>query len=369
MFAMIDYLNVLALEPGYCVRAHHRCHHHRHRAADCGGVDFAPTDPHRAHGRMKVDVTHYLAPYPARLVRRPITLELTQHSFPIERSAEQSWLALAFRAFSRLAGRMAVRDLLIVGTGNGLDALGAVEIFDLRSLAVTDLFEESLSVARRNVLSHLEDASEIEISFHAGDLLSCVPLEKPFCLVYENLPSVRAAANMNLELGTIGGRFFNAPELSVPELFEKHQLALHYECLQQGRGRVRDRGGILTAIGGRIPLDTAFDLHRACGYLPELVIFDVKIQSEPHVILPEYCRLEKQHGVEFRFYAPEARETVAEIRLSGLEGKGLADAAQDELLRHAMTAHEAMDRCRRGQAVAHSVFMIFGEWRETNDGD
>jgi hypothetical protein len=311
-------------------------------------------------------VTDYLAPYRARLVRRPISLELTQYSYPIEPSAEQSWLTLAFKAFSRVAGRITVRDLLIIGTGNGLDALGAVEIFDLRSMAVTDLYEESLSVARQNILSHLEDASEIEISFHAGDLLSCVPPAKRFCLIYENLPNIRAPADMTLELGTVAGRFFDAAELRVPEVFETHLLALHYECLQQACGYLRDGGGILTAIGGRIPLDIAFGLHRACGYLPELVTFDLKRQSEPDLVLPAYCRAEEENGVEFRFYAPDALHIVSERQLTGLEGKELADAVEDELGRHAMSAHEAMDRCRRGQTVAHSVFMILGEWRETN---
>jgi hypothetical protein len=292
-----------------------------------------------------------------------VRLELTEHSFPLEPSAERSWLSLAFRAFSRLAGRMNVRDLLIIGTGNGLDALGALEIFDLRSLVVTDLHDESLSVARRNIVSHLEGASGIDISFHSGDLLACVPPAKRFCLIYENLPNVRAAADQDLELGTVAGRFFDARELTVPEVFETHQLALHYECLQQAAGFLRDWGGALTAIGGRIPLDRAFDLHRACGYLPELVAFDVKIQTEPDLVLPAYCLVEEQNHVEFRFYAPEALGLVDERRRLGLEGQELADAVEDELLRHAMSAHEAMERCRRGQAVAHSVFMILGEWR------
>jgi hypothetical protein len=309
-------------------------------------------------------VTDYLAPYRARRVRRPVCLELTKHSFPVEPTAERSWLSLAFSAFSALAGRRSVRDLLIIGTGNGLDALGALEIFDLRTLAVTDLHQESLSVARRNVLAHLESTDGIDISFHAGDLFSCVPRAKRFCLIYENLPNVRAAADQNLELGTVAGRFFDAKELKVPEVFETHQLALHYECLQQASGYLRDGGGALTAIGGRIPLDLAFDLHRTCGYLPELVAFDLKIQSEPDLILPAYCLAEEQGRVEFRFYAPEALGLVDERRRLGLEGQELADAVEGDLLRHAMSAHEAMDRCRRGQDVAHSVFMILGEWRK-----
>ena len=316
-------------------------------------------DPAHGIAVPRVDVTDYLAPYPALRVRRPVSLELTHHSYPVEPSVEESWLALTFRAFSLLAGRLEVRELLVLGTGNGLDALGAAEIFDLRSLVVTDLFEECLEVSRRNVLAHL-DAPWIELGFHAGDLLSCVAPGRRFCLIYENLPNVRAAAGMDVALGTVGGRFFDAAGLSVPELFESHQLALHYECLQQARGYLRDGGGILTAIGGRIPLDVAFDLHRSCGYAPELVIFDAKIQTEPELVLSGYARVEEEAGVAFRFYTPEVIEIVSEARRTGLEGKELALAVEGELIQHVMSATEALARCRQGHPVAHSVFMILG---------
>jgi hypothetical protein len=308
-------------------------------------------------------VTDFLAPYPARRVRRPVWLELTQHSYPVEPSVAESWLALAFRAFSRLAGRMQVRELLIVGTGNGLDALGALEIFDLRALFVTDLFEESLAVSRRNVLAHLEDFARIELDFRAGDLLTCVPPERRFCLVYENLPNVRAAPSMDVRLGTVGGRFFEADALRVPERFESYQLALHYECLQQARERLRDGGVVLTALGGRMPFHVAYDLHRSCGYLPEVVVFDVKLQAEPELVLPGYARVESEAGVEFRYYAPAVIEVVADARDSGLEGEALAAAVDGALVAHRMSASEALARSRRGEPVAHSVLMIAGELR------
>jgi len=314
-------------------------------------------------GLPRVDATSYLSLYRQRRVRRPVVLRLTEHTYPLEPSPEQSWLPIAFRAFARLAERIAVRDVLIVGTGNGLDALGAAEIFDLHTLTVTDLYEESLSVARENVLAHLDDTGEIELSFHAGDLLSCVPSERRFSLVYENLPNIPAPAEIELRRGAIAGRFFEAGELEAPELFKAHMLALHHCCLQQAWPRVRQGGGVLTAIGGRMPHDVAFGLHRACGYLPELVAFDIKLQVEPELVVPPYARAEARSGVEFTFYAPEAIELVAERRRTGLDGQQLADAVAGELRRLSMSACEAEDRTRRGQSVAHSVLMIFGERR------
>jgi hypothetical protein len=287
-------------------------------------------------------------------------LRLTEHTYPLEPSPEASWLSVAFRAFTRLAQRSPVRDLLIVGTGNGLDALGALEIFDLRSLTVTDLTSESLSVARENVLVHLAEVEGVELGFFAGDLFSCVPRGSRYSLVYENLPNLPATAELQLELGSVSGRFFDATDLRVPGPFGDYLLALHYRCLREAWDLVCDGGGVLTAIGGRMPEAVAFDLHRACGYVPELLAFDVKVQLEPDLVLPGYRQAEEEGDVEFVYYAADAIEVVAEKRRHGLDGRELADAVADDLRPLAMSATEAHERSRRGEPVAHSVLLIYG---------
>ena len=72
-------------------------------------------------------------------------------------------------------------------------------------------------MARENVLSHLSDTAHIAVSFHAGDLLSCVAPDMRFSLIYENLPNIPATANLELRHGAISGRFFApAPRLPNP---------------------------------------------------------------------------------------------------------------------------------------------------------
>jgi hypothetical protein len=138
-------------------------------------------------------------------------------------------------------------------------------------------------------------------------------------------------------------------------------LSLHYRLLMQAWPRVSPGGGVLTAIGGRIPNEVAFRLHRECGYEPELVAFDLKLQVEPELMIPPYARAEAEHAVEFRFYAPEAIGVVAALRDAGLEGQPLADAATPELEQLTMPAREAAARVDRSLPVAHSVLMIFGQ--------
>jgi hypothetical protein len=318
------------------------------------------------NGITTVDATVYLAPYRRARVRRPIRLRLTEHTYPLEPAVEQSWLPIAFRAFDRLARTRAFDDVVIVGTGNGLDALGAAEILSPRTLTVTDLYEESLVVARENIVSHLEDPGAIELSFHAGDLLSCLPGLRSFSLVYENLPNVPSSPDLKLRLGTIAGRFYAPSTLAVPEPFAKYMLGLHYRLLQQARPRVSDCGGVLTAIGGRMPDEVAFGLHRECGYEPELEAFDLKLQVEPELMIPPCARAEAEHGIEFKFYAPEAIAVVAALRDTALEGQPLLDAATHELERLSMSAREAAARVRQALPLAHSVLMIFGKREPTN---
>lgn len=195
---------------------------------------------------------------------------------------------------------------------------------------VTDLYEESLVVTRENVLSHLEDPGSIELSFHAGDLLSRVPGERPFSLVYENLRNLPSSTGLELRSGTIGGRFNSPTKVAVSEPFAAYLLSLHYRFLTGTRTRVSHGGGVLTAIGGRIPNDVAFKLHRECGYEPELVAFDLKLQVEPGLMIPRCARAEAERD-RVQVLRSRGIGVVAALRNAGLEGQPLADAAVPQL--------------------------------------
>ncbi len=188
-----------------------------------------------------------------------------------------------------------------------------------------------------------------------------MPPERRFDLVYENLPNIPATEEIALERGINSGRFFDEPSAgAVPEPYGRYLLALHYRCLVDARPLVRRGGGVLTAIGGRMPHAMALDLHRACGYEPELLAFDVKRAVEPDLTVPPYALAERTNGVEFTFYAPEAIEVVAEARADGLDGQPLADAVAVDLAGLAMGAAEAARRTARAEPVAHSVLMLLG---------
>ena len=308
-----------------------------------------------------VDATEYLAPLPRRRVRRQVRLRLTDDSYPLEPTPGQAWLPVAFRAFAALRGRMDVADLLIVGTGNGLDALGAVEILDLRTLAVTDL-HEAPSPSRARTCSPTS-RTRTRCGWPSTPA-TCSPACRPTsgsrsctrtCRTCPPRPpptcgAARSPAGSSMRATT-----------TSPAPFGAYRLALHHRCLRDARPRLHDGGGVLTAIGGRMPHSVAFDLHRSCGYRPHLVAFDVKLQVEADLVVPPYRDAEAEHGLPFTYYAPEAIALVAAARDGGLDGQALADAVAPELDALAMSAREAADRVAAGRPVAHSVLMVFGE--------
>jgi hypothetical protein len=309
---------------------------------------------------VRVDASAYLADLPHRRVRRPVELALTAHSYAVELPAETSWLAVAIRAFRQLARQHDVRDFLTIGTGNGLDALAAAEIFPLSSLSATDLFPTSLEVSAANVRTNLVASEDLTLGFYSGDLFAGVPPARSFDLIYENLPNVPAAGELPLELGINSGRFYTPPVTAVPPLADQWLLALHWRCLQQAREFVRPGGGVLTAIGGRVPLEVASEIHRTAGFEPTLAAFDVKPQLEPELVLPGYRAHEQKRGSSFTFYRTAAVELLAAARARGLEGVALQAATEPALQRLAVSTAEAQVIVARGGTVAHSVLMLYG---------
>ena len=181
-------------------------------ACPISGVCLYSSTPLETRTTLHADATPFLAPYPPRRVRRPVVLQLAEESYPLEESPAESWLSIAFRAFARLAAGRSVHDLLIIGSGNGLDALGAVEIFsDLRSLSVTDLYLASLAATRANVLEHLVPGADIRLTFVADDPLANVPPEARCNLVYENLPNIRLAPARSSSAGSTAAAFSTPP--------------------------------------------------------------------------------------------------------------------------------------------------------------
>ena len=232
----------------------------------------------------------------------------------------------------------------IVGTGNGLDALGAAEIFDLRTLAVTDLHEAAVAVARENVLTHLEDPGALRLTFHAGDLLACVPAAERFSLVYENLPNLPAAPaarpaarHARRPLLRCGrrrrpGAVRRLPPRPAPPLPARRAPA-------PARRRRRAHGDRRAHAARASPsTSTALRLPPA----PRRVRRQAPGRGRPRrPALPRRGGRARAAVHVLRARGDRARRRA---RDGGLDGRALADAVAPDLARLAMSAGEAADR-------------------------
>ena len=144
----------------------------------------------------------------------------------------------------------------------------------------------------------------------------------------------------------------------MPEPFDRYLLALHHRCLLEAHPHVRPGGGVLTAIGGRMPHEVAFDLHRACGYEPELLAFDVKRAVEPGLVVPPTpARRSERRRVHL--LRGRGDRLVAAARDTGLDGRSSPTRSR-RTWPPCASAREAERRTARGEPVAHAVLMIFG---------
>lgn len=312
---------------------------------------------------MRLNVTPYLQPYYRRhLVHDPAYLTVSDHMFSADEALKKSWIPTTFRAFSLLASTIRVQDVLIIGTGIGLDALGTIEIFDPASITVTDISEAVLSIAKENINSNRDPHAAPTIHFYVGDMFTCIPPAQQFDLVFENLPTVPAPPHLGLLDADNAAYYFDAQGRTIPADIEQHLLTSHYLCLHDAYNHIRPGGGVLTSVGGRVSLERVLAVHRLCGYTPQLVAFDMKIQGEPHRMLPSHRAIEEAFGVSFTFYGPAALDIVATQRKSsGLEGQQLFDAVTNQLASYAMSTQEALAQFRQGKDVVHPVFMVFGQ--------
>ena len=97
----------------------------------------------------------------------------------------------AFRAF-QAAEIGDVRRFATVGTGSGTDVIAALDTFpQLMGVAMTDLHNDVVQVAKSNVLSATEKADErvrevaTEAVAGSGDVLSPLKDQVPFDIIYE----------------------------------------------------------------------------------------------------------------------------------------------------------------------------------------
>lgn len=248
-------------------------------------------------------------------VERPIVITETDKTYPIKPELWDNWFPFAYLAFKELALRGArIKSFATVGTGNGVDAIGAAHIFDgLETIVLTDLEPEIVEVSAENVR---RNTSGIEIVPLVGSLLEpLIERKSKVDVVYENLPNIpdtNGSANGYKRASRFDPKSVTSANIGA----QRYLLLPHYAFLQKTRDVLLPDGTAVLSIGGRVPYEVLRKLVENSGHQFSELVAGFKRQTEPWEVLHGYAEAERR-GIEFDFYM--CNETIRYLKAQGFK--------------------------------------------------
>ncbi len=315
---------------------------------------------------LDVDAGSYFRIGTPRRIAPRLRIALSEHCFaPVLDDLDADWLASvatpAFHILARTRPPERRESFLSIGTGCGLDALAAVEILGARQVAVTDVFDDIIAVARTNIRTNLASGTDVALTAETGDLLA--PLQGRdlrFDLVYENLPNTPIADAEQLNVRQTVAGFLAPRSEAMPDFVSAHLLVLHYLALVQARPMLNPGGVVLSTIGGRIPLASFTDLAAAAGYRGRLLTYGWKKQVDPEDYIPGYIAMERDGLGPFHFYRVDDLRAAFAGRDPEQAGEQ-ALAIEAALAPSRLSASAALAAHRAGTPVGHTVVALLSE--------
>ncbi|KAJ7929235.1 hypothetical protein B0H13DRAFT_2310700 [Mycena leptocephala] len=254
----------------------------------------------------KVDVdfeAFFLIGKPRNVLPR-FTLKLTPLTYlPKVDNPRRDWVSsVAVPAFLAHRAQNTVRAFATIGTGAGLDAIAAVDIFDLERVAITDLHQAVVDAAAENIRTATAGLG-VNLIAAAGDILD--PLAT-LCLA--------------------------KPLLSAT-------------------------GAVISSIGGRVSIDILLEMAFEAGYSADILTYTWKIQSEPEEVIGGYKKNQEDGHGPFYFYPAAVLEEAfhgLDPAVAGTQAKEIEKA----LLDHRIDATVAYELHRNGLVIGHTVAIV-----------
>jgi hypothetical protein len=313
---------------------------------------------------VSIDTARYFGTAAPGRLADPLAITVTPKSFPPyldDLSAD--WLASvgipALRILARRRGRVA--GFCSIGTGTGLDALGAIEVFAPDLVGITDVDEEIVAAARANIAGNLRGASPTLLA-GVGDLLSPLAAHAPkFDVIYENLPNVPSSATAEQSTSArISSNFFGPRAEEIPAEVQAALLSLHYLALLQSRDFLVPGGVVLSMLGARVPLGSFLAMSERAGYHASFLAYGWKLQAEADEILRGHLDWQRRGLGPFHFHRLEdLREVFA--GLSPEEAAPRALEIEARLARRALDAEAALALHQSGTPVGHTYAVLHSE--------
>jgi len=296
-------------------------------------------------------------------VKESFEVELSSHVFlPQVIDLKGDWVSHvatpAFKLLRRERQGAPVESFCSIGTGAGLDVLSAIEVLGARRVGLTDVLDEVVRAASRNVQNNLKAPQEVVLESGFGDLLE--PLRhyrSKYDVIYENLPNVPIPENEDVTESRKSAVHLAPRREAIPELVRHQLLDLHYLALVQAKAFLAPGGVVLSTLGARVPLAVFLELGKLAGLESSFLTYTWKVQAEAEDVLLGHVAKQQEGLGPFHFYPAAAlEEAFANIPL---ESTG-RDALQIEaaLAPHRLDALAAYEAWNSGARIGHTVAVL-----------
>ena len=287
-------------------------------------------------------------------------VQLTPKMSGIEEDPRNDWLHVALAEFLRLKRDrgQAIKRAAFIGSGNGIDVIAALRIFDIQSLIVTDIVDDIIQYIERNiVINTTEENIPADICFAVGR--DCEPIAEPCDFIYANLPLIMASEDdlvSDLATTTLtDSRAYLHLGRGEDDLLVRWSLLPQLGFLLSAKDKLAPSGVIITLIGGRIPDEAITECFERAGMDFDRGTVAVMRQSDQRYV-EQYALYENSLSrSHFLFYDEEkaARILISHgyrypsiLNLSG-------EHTRDLLAPSALTAAEAWASIQAGHSVGH----------------
>lgn len=300
----------------------------------------------------------------------PVLIRSTAETYEVDPEPENNWIYAALKGFQVLRERLEkerkkCRSFCTIGTGPGIDAIGAHYIFGPRMITLTDISCEAMLVALGNAYDNIparRGSRRTSVGGMQSNLFQHMghPALRGggFDVIYGNIPNI-PAKDLQINGTMAGATYVNKADITgAPALLDQYLLAHQWHFLRQATTRLADNGSVVMALGGRVPYPVIEELFTSAGYELEGLYSKMKRQTQPEEVIAGYAEAEKE-GVTFTFYDLEKLEADPECPLD-LEGNAEA-VEQTRFAKYAVSAKEALALHRAGKPVGHLVFILRGQ--------
>lgn len=315
--------------------------------------------------RIDVDTRRYLSlgAAPERLLPTLDIAIASRSCFPETEEPSKDWVAsVAVPAFKLIRSQEGEKSAFCaLGTGVGLDALAAIETLGAKQIGITDVHEEVVGTAARNILFNLQPGHGVRLASGHGDLLAPLAGDPTrYDLIYENLPNVPIADADRIAKGRTSAAHLPPRAEAIPAFVQAQLLSLHFLALQQAHGYLSLTGSVLSMLGSRIPLAVYRDLAAAAGHRAEILTYGWKAQAEAEDVIRGHAEQQRAGYGPFHFYRVEDLvDAFAGVELA-VSGE-LALAIEDKLAARRLDPFQAWDAYQRGDQVGHTFVALHSQ--------